>query len=637
MKNIKVILIIFLSSISIYGQIPKLGNIFNQDIFMKSYAKDSTAGALILEEFCEVFPSKHKKYYFKKNYYVKIKFFNNNNFDKATIEIPYSKLSKLENIGGVTYNLDENGNTIKSELDINKIINRNYNTSVKGKSFVLPNVKKGSVIEYKYSIHTNSYGVYDWYFQTDIPKVKTSYQAYFSSDNFKVRTIGYLRPQNLGDSKCLKGKLCNLSYKLDNVPAFKEEAFLSNKDNYISRLSFEKAYIFDPYIKKGQNREWKTIDKAIKNRYDDDLDKTSFYKRKLPDSILNEPNELIRAKKVYYFIQSHFTLDTNTDQYLFQAYKNKKGTIKQINLSLYYALKAAKVGIPNLVMSSTRANGFATKLHATVIDFNYRLVLLNLEGKKYFLDATNKLLPFGLIPSFCLNGDGRIFNPNRPSFWEPMVSNIIPSTQKTIIRAKLNTIENSFDTRLKIISNGYYAYKKRKQLSLPKSDKIITGKMEEKYPYLEIDKSEFNNRTDKEKPIQEIHTLTIEDAISEGKYIKIANLMIGSSSIENPFKLQNRKYPVDFGYPNEESFRISIALPENIEVVAIPKSEGFKLPNNDAFYLFKADIKNNILSINFQYNINKKVFLNDQYQLLKSFYSKMTKVQNSLIELKFKN
>ena len=641
MKKRFSILYTLISSIFIHSQsnteIPELGNIYKQEIFMTQYEKDSTADALILEEICKVYPSKYKKYNYTKEYYVKIKFFSNTDLSKATIEIPYFKNSKLENIAGITYNLDENGNTIKTKLGEEYIKNTNFNNVVKGKSFAMPKVKEGSIIEYKYTISVNNYGIYDWYFQTDIPKLKTNYSAYFSSDDFKVRTIGYLTPKNISTTECKKNTMCSLIYEMDNVPAFKEEAYLTNKDNYISRLTFERSYIFDPYVKKGENREWNTIDKAIRNRYDDELDKTRFYKRELPDTILNEPNELTRAKKVFYFIQNHFTLDNNTDQYFYEAYKNKKGTIQQINLSLYNALKAANINNPNLVLLSTRANGFATKLHATVIDFNYRVVLVSIDGKKYFLDASHKHLPFGLIPFFCLNGDGRVFNQTKPSYWEPITSNSIPSNQKTIIRAKLNIEDNILEGKLKVVSNGYYAYSKRKQLALPKNSELLINSIEEKHPYVEINKSDFKNQKDVESPLLETYSVSFEDVISRGKYIKVSNLMIGSSSLENTFKMKERMYPVDFGYAKEENFRISISLPKNIEITSIPKPEGIQLPNDDASYIFKADIKNHILTINFQYNINKKVFLSNQYESLKAFYDKMVKVQNSLIEFKVKD
>lgn len=614
-----------------------MGKVTLEELKMSNYSKDSTAPALILSEKGHVYPSKKKKYNYTKDYYIKIKFFNNEALDKATIEIPYYKNSKLEKIEGVTYNLSETGEIIKTPIQDKDINYTKHDKYTQIKSFILPNVKKGSVIEYKYSISVNNYGIYDWYFQSDIPKLKTQYALnFYPSSNFKIRSIGYLTPSKDTNKDCGKKPKCpKLVYKMKDVPAFKKEPFLTSEENFISRLSFERAYIFDPYVKKDENREWNTLDKFFKKTYDEKLNKKSFYKRKIPDSVLTETNELSRAKKVFYFIQNHFTLNNNDKLYFYQTYKEKKGTAHQINLSLYNALKAANIENVNLVRLSTRTNGFVTKLYASVTDFNYTTVLAKINGKKYLLDATNKKYPFGLIPFKCLNGDGRVLDFKKGSYWEPIISNAITSNLKTILKLRFHPNDNVMKGKLKIISNGYYALKKR-TLNLYPEKELLVNKIESEFPNITIDSAFFTNQDILEKSFKENYKIQIENVLENNRFIKIGNLLPQSSAATNPFKLKERKYPIDFGYSNQENFRVSIAIPKNISIVSIPENKSFKLPNNDAKFLFKVEQGNNILTINFLYSINKKVFLVNEYENLKRFYNEMVKAQNSFIELKKK-
>ena len=45
------------------------------------------------------------------------------------------------------------------------------------KKFTLPNIKEGTVIEYKYSIISPYLSIDDWDFQSNIPKIKSEFDA----------------------------------------------------------------------------------------------------------------------------------------------------------------------------------------------------------------------------------------------------------------------------------------------------------------------------------------------------------------------------------------------------------------------------------------------------------------------------
>ncbi len=634
MKKIALLLCL-LCTISVYAQDPdlqKMGLTTLEELKMTVYDKDSTASAVILEEKKFVYPSKSKNYNFTKEYYIRIKILDKSAFSYATLEIPYFKSSKLENVEAITYNLDANGKIVKSKLSDDNIFKEKVSSRLKVDKFSLPNVKVGSVIEYKYTVSRNNYKVYNFYFQGSIPSIKTEYTAFLSGrPKYNVRLIGYLKPdfsESVIKKKCIGVYKCiQVKYIMKDIPAFTSEEYMTSKYNFLSRLSFEKEYE-DRFVKKGENEDWRTLDKWVKKSLESRLDRKSFYRRKLSDSILNEPDNLKRAKKVFYYIQNHFVLGNNSGKTFSQSHKNRVASSSRINISLYNALLAAGFNDVKFVMLSTRDNGLPTKLHATLDDFNSDLIRIVIDGEKYFLDATDKLMSFGMIPFQSLNGDGRVFDFNKGSYWEP----IIPIKNNSL-RKKMNLSVDDEGTIIGqniVTKNGYKALDTRKELKR-KGEEIYLEDLETLSPDIEIENYSVENESNHEKTLREVFDLRIEDVST----IEISSLLLLSKV--NPFQLKERNYPVDYGYPIKNTYLLNLKLPENFEFSKIPQDHIFALPNKGGSYLQKISVVNNTLSVYIKFQINKITFYANDYQRLKEFYNQVTKAQNSIIQFKKKS
>ena len=89
-----------------FGQIPMT------DLQMKRYAKDSTANAVILDEFGESWIDNEGEHNLQHTYHVKIKILNSKGFDQANIVIPlYKNGSKQELVSKIqasTFNMVNN-------------------------------------------------------------------------------------------------------------------------------------------------------------------------------------------------------------------------------------------------------------------------------------------------------------------------------------------------------------------------------------------------------------------------------------------------------------------------------------------------------------------------------------------------
>jgi hypothetical protein len=111
------------------------------------------------------------------------------------------------------------------------------------------------------------------------------------------------------------------------------------------------------------------------------------------------------------------------------------------------------------------------------------------------------------------------------------------------------------------------------------------------------------------------------------------NPLFGEEEKENLFKLEARKYPVDFGKPMEKIIMCKVALPDGYTVDEIPKPKIIMLPNRSGKYTYTATLTGNTLSIVSVMQINKSLFLQDEYVNLREFYSQLIAKQSEQIVL----
>ncbi|HSQ46962.1 MAG TPA: hypothetical protein VLM44_08600, partial [Lutibacter sp.] len=373
------------------------------------------------------------------------------------------------------------------------------------------------------------------------------------------------------------------------------------------------------------DREFKT-DKDIGGQFK----KTKLFSDKLPPEIKLLNSDLEKAKAVYTFIQNHFTWNTKFGIFgnvkLKEAFENKVGNVGEINISLINALKTAGLKA-ELILISTRENGFPTKLHPVITDFNYIIAKVTIENKTYLLDATNKLAPFGLLPFKCLNGFGRAMDFENESYWIDIVP-INNSKSDLSVSLKLNE-DGTFNGKYKKESFGYHALFRREMIQNKSNDAIIS-EFESNFNNLEVIDYKIENQNDIEKPLVEIINVLIKnDDKATTHYL---NPFFDEQFKQNPFKQENRMYPIDFGYPKEYNIDFSLELPPNYAIKSFPESKAYALSKSNAqFKLIMKNNDGNKVILNSSIIIDKPVFSNFDYEALKTLFNHIINSQKTYL------
>lgn len=648
MKKISLLLLFFLCS-QLYSQKDyEFGDITQEELNMTVYKKDTTANAVVLYEHgSSKFIEKGSRIVLQTEYYKKVKIFNASGYKNATVNINlyYNSSTKesINNIRGITHN----GIQI-SKLKTSEIFKTQLSDKFNKTSFTLPNIHDGSIIEYYYVVTTPFFfRLKGWDFQSSIPKVESVFNAKIPGKFlYNRKLIGTLK---LTENKASIKKKCFtltgdphiyecevLRYSMKNIPAFIDEDYMTASKNFKSRIAFELSqYVqYDGHIKKFTST-WDAVDKDFKKDGDigGQLKRKDYFKKIIPDEILQEKNYLERAKKIYYFIQNHYSWNEEynlfSDINVKSAFKNKVGSVGDINISLINALDASGIDA-ELVLLSTRAHGIPTKIHPVISDFNYIIAKIKAGNKTYFLDATDKNLPFGVLPFRCLNGDARVMDFKNGSYWETI--DPITSTQEKMFMMLTLDEDGTLEGKMRVTHFGYDAIDKREQIKTKGEDKYIEN-LEDINDGLEIITYKNTALDSIEKVLIEEFELIIEgdDAIGDKFYFYP---FIFDRLEENPFKLERRQYPVDFGHSWKSDFALSIKIPDGFEVVSMPKNKSMALPNKKGYFMFSTTVKNQKISLSFKFILNNPYFYSNEYTYLKELFKQMVIIQNEPIVLK---
>ena len=158
-------------------------------------------------------------------------------------------------------------------------------------------------------------------------------------------------------------------------------------------------------------------------------------------------------------------------------------------------------------------------------------------------------------------------------------------------------------------------------------------KLENKYNGIEISDFEVKNGLDLSKPVMETYKFSLEnqaDIIGEKMYISPLFFL---TTTENPFKLEKREYPIDFGYPSTSKYMINIKIPKGYFVESLPKPKVIALP--DDLGKFKYLIANNgkTIQLTLVTEINESIIPSLYYDALKEYFKQLIEKENEKVVL----
>ncbi|RED50270.1 DUF3857 domain-containing protein [Seonamhaeicola aphaedonensis] len=656
----RVLLIVFVLCFTnlIFSQDYKFGKVSKEELKETVCSLDSTANAAYLYKYRRSYYVyiKDEGFVLKTDIHERIKIYNQDGFDYATKQIRLyqggSGEEKISNLKAYTYNIEKN-KVLAEKLSKDGIFKSEaskYSNKVK---FTMPNIKPGSVIEYKYQI-TSPYwsNVDEFIFQYDIPikKLEAEFDVpeYY---NFKVNTKGFLSVAPTVESKTdvirfvdkarsLAGGGYNGAvttsfnsseityytqinkYNLTDIPALKEEPFVNSINNYRASAKYELSYTkFPNSTVKTYSTTWEdVVDRVYKSSsFGDELKRTGYFQNDIDALVGSVSGAEEKMMMIFDYVKSQVKWNGYYGFYaddVKKAYKNHAGSSGDINLMLTAMLRYAGLNA-NPVLVSTRTHG--VPLFPTREGYNYVVSWVKLpDGTEVLLDGTDKYSVPNILPLRALNWQGRIVAENGGYG----VIDLYPkslSENNVIMMAKIDE-EGALEGSYRSIKTNHRALSFRNSYNEADKDDYLE-KLENRYNGIEISDYNVKNDTDLSKPIQESYKFNKEsqvDIIGDKMYF---SPLFHLRTKENPFKLEKREFPVDFGYPSVTSYRVILNIPEGYKIESTPESVALALPDNLGSFSYMVKGSGRNIQIMVETQINESIISPIYYEVLKEYFN----------------
>lgn len=644
----------------------KLGKVSVEELQEKSHPMDSTAVAAILFEKGVVDFEYTQSDGFKMITEVttRIKIYKKEGYEWANKAVSYyigsNAKESLSFSDVITYNLI-NGKIEKTKLKNDGEFDEKENKYWGQKKITLPNISVGSVVEFKYIVRSSRFSeLTEWGFQSSIPvnysEFKTSIPEYFvynpnmkgfispsiSKEQVRKSLSYFYRPEaKPGESsgstsqEKLEFTETKTTYVAERLPAMKEEDYVNNIANYTTSVSHELSVVkFPNQPYQTLSTDWPSVTKTIYD-YDDfgpELNKTGYFEEDLKVVIagLSSPEEKILA--IFNYVKESVKWNDyygySCNDGVKKAYKDKTGNVAEINLMLTAMLR--HVGLTaNPVLVSTRSNGIAFFPNRTA--FNYVIAAVETPSGLVLLDATNPFSTPNVLPLRALNWVGRLIRKDGTSTEVDLMPKAA-SNDVVMMNYEINA-NGEVSGKLKRQRTDYNAIIFRGNIKNIKED-VYLEKLENENDKIEISDYSRTNEKDLKLPILENFSFSgsnFSEIIGGSIYV---NPMLFFTVTQNPFKQENREYPVDYGFPFVDKYNITIKIPEGYKVESLPTSILLNMEDNLGGFKFMVSATGNVVQLVMTHQINIPIIVADYYPMLKEFYQKMIEKQNEKIVLK---
>jgi len=652
-KNLLFLIALLFSTCAI-AQDFTFGQISLDDLNMKRYDKDTSAHAVVLQEYgtSNITLNGEEAIRLVYTYHVKIKIFDSRAFNWGTVNIRTGTVGDVpevvDNIRGITAYIDDDGSVKTFELEKQQIytVQQNkYNTNIK---FALPGLKKGCVIEFQYTFTSPSVTFRPWPFQTSIPKLHSACEVHIPGFwNYHIMSRGVLKPvvkvsevePNCFTVRNGRSDCSHFIYEMNDIPAFVGEEYMTAPKNFISAIYFELSDYTNPYtgVKKKMSKEWADVDDELKHveYFGGQLKRTNMLKSRIAPVIAGKTTEMDKAKAVYDYIRKTIkwnNIDSRgSDEGIDKVLEKHTGNAGDINLALITALNAAGINTEAVILS-TRDNGSINKQYPTITEFDYVLAKINIAGKSFFLDATEPLIGFGILPLRCLNGEGRVVGLDKPAYWVDINSGQKGGTTYAL-DLTLNP-DGKIKGTLTQYAIGYAAFEKRREIKKFNSVDEYVDNRASRMNKIKIIKSEIANLDSLEMPVSETYEIEFEVARNMNANRIAFNPFISDRVVNNPFKMAERNYPVNMGMPTDRRYILTMHLPEQYSLEAPLQPIALAIPNQGGKFISSFEQGDHSFSLSHVTQFTKSVYSPDEYLVLKELYNKI--IQSEKGELYFR-
>ena len=243
-------------------------------------------------------------------------------------------------------------------------------------------------------------------------------------------------------------------------------------------------------------------------------------------------------------------------------------------------------------------------------------------GKDLLVDATEPLLPCGVLPERCLNQAGRLIMKN-PA--EGRWVDLSPTQRHVHYQQIALTLDTQGGLTGKVHEEhgGYAGASARRELTRL-GDKKYMAELARTHSSWTVPKFAVAERENVAKPLAvDYEFVQPADDTNTATTLYLSPLQEFNNE-QNPFHHDDRQFPVDFGAAQDEITVLTLTLPEDYELAELPKPAVVEMPDNGGRFIYSVSATApGVVQLTSRLNLRKPMYGADEYASLREFYRLM--------------
>lgn len=565
--------------------------------------------------------------------YVRIKVFTEEGRKHANVEIPFERQrTNISNIRARTIRPDGTIANFDGKV-YEQTLEKTKGVKYLAKTFTVPDVQVGSIIEYRYHIDLEDNYIFRsyWILSEDL----FTKRAVFSLKPYDRApwTVQWSWPAGLpkGTEPPKEGPDHIVRMTTENVPAFVTEDHMPPPNELKYRVVFT---YHDEVLELNVDKYWKQFDKKKNGQVEGFIEKRKAMEEAVAGIISPGDAPEVKLRKIYARVQQiqnltylprktveerkHEEIKENNN--VEDLWKHQYGTGWDLTWLFLGLVRAAGMeAYPCLV--SGRGEYFFRKERVDGRELDANVVLVKVNGKEEFFDPGAAFTPFGMLPWMETATVGLKLDKDGGSW----IQTPLPASEQSKIerRAELKlAAEGDLEGRLTVSFTGLEALWRRideRNQDETARKKFLEDEVKEDIPVgSEVDLTKQPEWNSSETPLTAEFNLKVPGWASAAGRRAMLPTTLFSAREKHMFEHADRVWPIYFRFAYKAADDVNIQLPAGWLVESVPKDEDRDLKG--AQYSLKVEKSNGTVHIQRVLRSDLYMVPKDSYPVLRGFF-----------------
>ncbi len=628
---------------------PKFGAVSKEEVAMTSYPADTAAAVLILYRnlTVEAIIDGYNGLMRREVTTERIKILKESGKDYPTYKISYdASTNPRESVTGVkvvTWNL-EDGKLVKTQLSKKNLFQEQLSENYYALSFAAENVRVGSVVEVTWTFESPRVAdIGTLYFQKSVPinisELDVNYAECFTFNRMQQGfvTASFTRDVENAFAVFSNGQynytLFKDHYRAVDVPAMRPESYCYYPDQYRAAMEYDlRSFYLPGAYQQDFNTTWVNVDKQIvdsgllrefhgKSTFADAV-KALAASSESEETLITAVRQLVRGS-VRWNERNSIWPDAK------KALKEGAGDTADLNALVAMALESAGY-VADPVFYRLRSRGALRDYH--VDESSYTSVLLRVttpSGKQYFMDASRDESYLNVLPPLALVSRARVVTNDGVGSWVDLSA----ATRNNLNEVNEITLlaDGSFHGTYTVsgFNQGAF-YMKAGRADFSSEEEFIEDYEQDKD--IEVDSLAFKH-LDEWSPHCEMQFRYEGEATVSGDRIYLKPFFSKYHNATS-FAKEERKIPVEFGYPVQINYSLTLTVPEGYTVESLPDPVTIAFPPLQSQATLRCQVVANRVMLRYVFRRNASFLQTEEYPSLRLYWEQLCNIYNATIVLK---